>query len=243
MKLWERKRVGTVIRAIYEAFQPKENGKFHKKRIAVRTVTIPGSKVTVLRARRYLGVEHRMIAGVHCWLAPKRTLQEALNRAKRSSTSSIYQTRKSYQQRIEEIGETYSSTLQDIMKELHFDASVKQVAEEMETYTGKRFNRTTLSIIRRKTGCIQTVRIDKEWRWVMRDDSIKQWLKQKLVEPMEQKELFRLAMEEKQWGPRVLNQYRADGFSVYREVEQWFWRDLNSYGRMDQNQGSESEGQ
>jgi hypothetical protein len=80
MKWIERTRLSTTIRRIYEVYEPhmKRTGKkprFYAKDMLTK---LTASKVTIIKARKALGIEARVVAGRHCWLFPKHTLVHAL---------------------------------------------------------------------------------------------------------------------------------------------------------------------
>lgn len=239
MKLAEKKRMGTVIRAIFDVFgpsmvYPKDKSPyvhFHHRKVAARDAlkNLPGSHVTVLRAREYLGVESRVIAGRHFWFAPTVPLASALEKAGRHSKSNLYKAAQPSRDRMERYAGELVPILQQILRSNNHDMPPDKVEEEVKQLTGRKFSNGIINLAKQRAGIISRKLVDK-WHWLLEPENMQQWLEERLAQGPVLHDVLLEEVTRAGWTLHVLNLFRTGkGFGQRMKDGLWYWYDINTW--------------
>jgi hypothetical protein len=251
MKNLEKTRVRTAVHRIYELFVDKKR-LYGKRRILAKDALdqLKGSKPTLVKARKLLGVQSKKIAGRFCWFAPKRTPEEALGRIKKiiyvcmfCPTNPIPGTVRfdapASEKRIrcpfchgKNVTRTksWNREIEELRKYMvfhHLDCPIKDVLRAM-----KRHLKSKIYTSKRELGIRNYRGEDGVWRWVHVSEDVIDWLGQLLYDrgQIKASEVYALALKEKRWESHVLLERARIKLGSIKKLEingKEYWRDRN----------------
>lgn len=172
-------RTSTIMRKIVEIFEANTHKTGRKKLFTARFMLdqLPGCTITITKARRYLGVEAKIIAGKHCWLPPKRTLQQALSILGDGSKASVFKVKQKREERKHAMMPVGKEALLVIGKEYNWCCTATQALTDLQTLTGYR---SQVGIFEAKHD--MNIKSERDegtkgvWYWVWPSVEIQDWI-------------------------------------------------------------------
>lgn len=194
MKNSEKKRWGTVIRAINDLFVSPTSGKGPRK-LRVRDIIdrVPGSSRTRLKARKALLCDAKKIAGAWYWFRPRRTLNEALDYARSlSKNKNSPHLKEKQSDREEQLYLSYLTFLPSMFVD-DFKSYCVPVSE-IHNYFKHHFvyrRGWGLPRAKRELNISRVMLEDKKWYWIYTDATVHSWLEERLANgPVKKDVLF-----------------------------------------------------
>jgi hypothetical protein len=232
MRIKDRKRVTQIIRQIHRLFPKYTTGRKPKIASAEALEQVSGSHVSIIRARRALGVISQKIAGRWYWMYPKRTLAEALEYMSARhvhNKGNAYKAPQDFTQRhAEEAQEQLTEYLSRYSNYCSSALDARDYLRGLHIHTTGKAISTA-----RKEMEIKNVLIDGHWYWVWGGPEVQEWLESVLENgPVPEDDVLKKAWEEKKWSSHVVfnARYRL-GHMIPKTVinGKLCWYDINNY--------------
>lgn len=208
MKQRSKKRLSWVMKQIWEVFQATSYGRSQKKRGTPPLIPVTkfmprlstASRMTIIRARKQMGIKSLKVAGSWRWRWPKNSLNDSLLAIGKKAIESKEEKERN---KVLEVTELVRSTFQG----LHYEVLAGDMQDECRAQNHQRYVHMRYIYKAKKALGARGVRKNGHIYWVWgKSEEIREWLESALPngsKPLLEKELLQKASE-KGWSRDVL---------------------------------------